>query len=380
MRILVVDTHYPAFLNAHYAERPGLSERPYAEQLAALMDRCFGTSDAYSAGLRTIGHQAEDLVINCEPLQLRWATEQGAVRWRQRLSRLARGRTARAARRAVLLAIVSAQLDEYDPDVIYLQDLGALPLSELDRLRRRGCFVVGQIASPAPGPKRLRRFDLITTSFPQYVERFRGLGVDSEYLQIGFNTRIPERLREEGVNPSPDRERRWDVSFVGGIDPRIHSGGTALLERLSQSVDVDVWGYGADALENGSPILGRYHGQAWGLDMFKVLAESKITINRHVDAAEGYSNNMRLYEATGVGALLMTEASRNLADLFEPGREIVAYTTLDDLAHKIAYFLEHEDERRHIAAAGQVRTLSDHTYDRVISDLAGILERRLRDR
>lgn len=376
---MVVDTYYPAFLRAHYGERPGLSARTYAEQLEALMDRCFGTSDAYSAGFRAIGHQAEDLVVNCEPLQWRWATERGAARWRRSLSRLARGRAIPVARRAVLSAIAREQIDAYDPEVIYLQNLAALPPRELDRLRDRGRLVVGQIASAAPEPEVLRRFDLITTSFPHYVERFRALGVATDYLQIGFDARILGRLRDRGIDARADHERRWDVSFVGGIDPRVHGRGTALLDRLSESVDLHVWGYGADALDGESPILRRYHGEAWALDMFQVLAQSKIAANRHIDAAAGYSNNMRLFEATGVGALLMTEASPNLADLFEPGREVVAYASADDLAVKVTRFLEDEDERRRIAAAGQARTLADHTYDRIISDLAKILQRRVQN-
>ena len=65
---------------------------------------------------------------------------------------------------------------------------------------------------------------------------------------------------------------------------------------------------------------------------------------------------MRLYEATGVGALLLTEAAPNLSDMFEPGVEIVTYTGADDLIEKARHYLEHEDERAAIARAGQART------------------------
>jgi spore maturation protein CgeB len=93
--------------------------------------------------------------------------------------------------------------------------------------------------------------------------------------------------------------------------------------------------------------------------------------------AEGYSNNMRLYEATGSGALLLTDPGRNLAELFEPGREVLVYTGAADLAAKIAHHLEDEEERRAIASAGQARTLRDHTYEQRIAELAEVLQARL---
>ena len=111
--------------------------------------------------------------------------------------------------------------------------------------------------------------------------------------------------------------------------------------------------------------------------MYRVLARARVAINRHGDIAEGHANNMRLFEATGMGALLATEAADNLPDLFEPGREVLAYTDADDLIEQVRHHLEHEDERRAVAAAGRQRTLRDHSYAERIATLAGMLERRL---
>ena len=93
-----------------------------------------------------------------------------------------------------------------------------------------------------------------------------------------------------------------------------------------------------------------------------------------------HANNMRLYEATGVGSLLVTDAKQNLAELFEPGREVVAYCDADDLVEQARHYLAHEDERRAIAAAGQARTLRDHTYAVRMRELAPMLEEHSCDR
>ena len=50
--------------------------------------------------------------------------------------------------------------------------------------------------------------------------------------------------------------------------------------------------------------------------MYKVYGRSKIVINRHGEVAQGFANNMRMFEATGMGALLMTGQSPNLSDFF----------------------------------------------------------------
>jgi spore maturation protein CgeB len=111
--------------------------------------------------------------------------------------------------------------------------------------------------------------------------------------------------------------------------------------------------------------------------MYGVLARSRIVLNRHIEAAEGHANNMRLYEATGTGSMLLTERAANLPELFEVGREVAVYEDEDDLLEKLAHYLEGEDERVAIAAAGQARTLRDHTYARRSTRLSELLESRL---
>jgi spore maturation protein CgeB len=381
VRVLVVDTYYKAFADAHYASRPGLAGRPYEEQLASLMAERFGTGDAYSHHLRELGHDAKEVVANVEPLQRAWARERGGGRLHASLAGVVPTRYGDRLRRAALRSVLAAQVEEYDPDVVYVQDMGYHSTTEIRTLKGGGRrLVAGQIASPAPPDDHLRAFDLIITSFPHFALRFRELGIDTEYLPLAYDLRLHAALRAEGIEPTPDGERPHAVSFVGGLNPSVHRAGTELLEQVARATEAEFWGYGADRLTPGSPIRARYHGEAWGIDMYRVLARSRIVVNRHIDVAEGHANNMRLYEATGSGALLLTDPGRNLGELFEPGAEVVVYDGADDLVAKLRRLLEHDDERRRIAAAGQARTLSEHTYERRMGELADLLERRLRDR
>ena len=96
--------------------------------------------------------------------------------------------------------------------------------------------------------------------------------------------------------------------------------------------------------------------------MYKVLAGCEIALNSHIDAAGDHANNMRLYEATGMGALLLTDRKSDLDEYFEVDREILTYVDADECAAKIRYALAHRDEARQIADRGQRRTIAENSY------------------
>lgn len=375
MKILIVDAYYPRFLE-HAQNRTGINGFGYREMLDYLLKLRFGTADFYSRNLRDLGHEADDIIFNCEPLQYRWAEEQGislSRGLRQFAGWLQRWRFARRSgvNEAPLLEIAVRQIKAARPDVLYLQSLDLFPPAVLRSLRGVVRLIVGQIASPLPEARFLREFDLILTSFPHFVGRFREMGIASEYFKIGFD---PVVLSELG-----DVSRHRACTFVGGISPA-HQSRIAFLDRLAREVDIEFFGYGVDTLEGTSAIQKKYRGEAWAMDMYRVLAESRITINTHIDVAGNFANNMRLYEATGCGALLVTDHKDNLHELFRPGVEVVSYRNVEEAIEKIRYFCIHQEAACQIARAGQVRTLRMHTYRNRMEELADILERYLESR
>lgn len=359
MRVLIVDTCYPPFLESHYRVNPALADASYEQQWRALMDTQFGTADAYSHYLRALGHEAEEVVVNCGPLQAAWAREHGLGR---RARNLWRGPSSEQ--------IFTAQARAFQPDVVYVQNLSVLPPHVLRSLGAR--LVVGQIASEPPAAAQLSAFDLILTSFPHFVPRFRESGIASEYLRIGFDPRVLDRL-----GPC---ERDLGVVFVGSLGRRQHGTGNEVVDALARAHAIDVWGTGIDDWPADSALRAAYRGEAWGIEMFRLFARAKVVVNRHIDVAGDYANNMRLYEATGVGSLLVTDAKRNLGELFVPGQEVVVYRDADELVDSVAWYLDHPDERTAIAHAGQQRTLAEHGYDRRMAELVTILEAHLGDR
>jgi spore maturation protein CgeB len=146
------------------------------------------------------------------------------------------------------------------------------------------------------------------------------------------------------------------------------------LERVCRDAPVSIWGQGVEELSAGSPIRPAFHGPAWGLDMFRILSSSRITLNHHIGIAGAFANNMRLYETTGVGSLLLTDWKQNLGEMFEPGVEVAVYRNAEECAEKIRYYLANEEERARIAHAGQQRTLGEHSYRQRMVQLVGLVE------
>jgi spore maturation protein CgeB len=374
MRVLILDTDYPAFLDWFYADNPALDKKPFDEQQRVQTEACFGMTGFCAGNLRVLGHDAQDLHVNNEVMQKQWAREHGlkvSSEWRLEF-RLRRGIVPWVSRirlRRWFYEILAAQIRHYKPDVLLNLAMDGINSCFLQGMKPYTRLLVGQVAAPLPKGENWGVYDLVISSLPNLVEHFRRIGVHSEFNRLAFEPSVLHALKNQKKNIL--------VSFVGSFTSA-HSKRDQLLEHLCSNLPMSVWGNGVERLPQDSPIRARYLGTAWGIRMFRILAASKIVVNYHGDVAQSYANNMRLFEATGTGALLVTDWKKNLHEMFELDKEVIAYRTGEECAEMIQYYLEHEDEREEIARAGQQRTLRDHTYYQRMQELVDIVERYLR--
>ena len=380
MKILILNRDYPRFLVDLYTSRPELCAASYSEQLAARNASLFGVADFYSHGFSAAGQPAHEIHVNNTWLQSAWAREHGmrvqgggvpakapgrgasgsllsaAIGTaRRKFLPIARRFMPRQLRRDEEL-ILAAQIEAMRPDVILNQEMSYIRSSRLVRIVPRTTKIVGQIASALPIGEDYARYDLVVSSLPNMVEYFRGRGVRAAHSALAFDPRVLEQI----VLPTT---RDIPVSFVGSLSAD-HRGRLRLLETLAERVPLKVWGNGADQLPKSSRLRACFQAEAWGVEMYRVLARSRVTINHHIDLAEGYCNNMRLYEATGCAALMVVDRGRNLAELFAPEKEVVTYSSGDECVEAVERMLSDDAARAEIAAAGQRRTLSEHSYTR----------------
>jgi len=357
MRFLFVNTFYDGFLKSHFLNND-IKNCNYDIQLNDVMNQLFGDSNFYSENIKKLGHDALDIVFNCKQLQMTWMKEQFPKKISSDFSEWSNEYKCK---------VLFEQVNHYKPDILYLQDLSVIDAEYFPKIKKVVKFVIGQIASPIIDDSRFNLCDLIVSTAPHYVKMFRKKGINSEYLRLAFEDSILNRL-----NTSAKRE--YDCTFIGGIS-KLHLEGNRNLEFIAKNVNMDIWGYGREYLKSNSYSLKRHHGEAWGKDMYDIFLKSKISINRHGEIAQNYACNMRLYEATGCGSLLITDYKDNLNEMFEVGKEIEVYHNKEDLLEKILYYLEHDKERQQIALAGQSRTLREHNYYNRMQELLKILDR-----
>ena len=370
MRFLLVSTDYADFLTWLYAQNPGLETSSYAAQVRTRAESLFGLADFYSRNLRKLGHDAWDIDANNEFMQKAWeSSHRPAASGRQWEFRLRRGFVPWLSRkpRDWFYDILRAQIAFYKPDVLFNHwiDIDSAFLRDVKPKVR---LVVGGHASPLHGERDLGVYDLMFSAADNFVDYFRRHGLRSERLRFGFE---PEVLA--GFNGS---KRSIPVSFVGNLF-RIHASRLRWLDHVCENAPVQVWAPSVSELPGSSPAVRAHRGAAWGRAMYDVLHRSRITLNHHIDATGDSAANLRLFEATGMGALLVTDWKKNLHEIFTPGKEVVAYRSDQECAELVRYYLEHDDEREAIARAGQQRTLREHTFGARMQELVDIVRRYL---
>jgi hypothetical protein len=366
VRFLIADTVYSGYLDWLYAEQPQLAQRSYEEQYRVTVEGGFHTASAWSEPLRAAGHEVFDVWADHLALQMRWCQENdamGTLAFAADAYRFGSAMVENAKGYPWFLDVVAEQVRRFQPDVLLAANLYAFDARFLARLRGQYGVAIGQHAAALPD-NDLAGYASIISSLPNQVEHFRKLGLRSDLVKLAFDRRLLGRLE-----PHPPRH---DVAFCGQVSAH-HGQRSAALLALGRKIDVDVFGNTVWTDEDVAGTRLRCHPPLWGLPMYQALHDARIAFNSHIDAAGAFANNLRLYEVTGVGSLLLTDWKSNLAEIFAPGVECVGYRDAAECVKLARHYLAHEDERAAIAAAGHERTLAEHTYEHRVHDLLRIV-------
>ncbi len=96
-------------------------------------------------------------------------------------------------------------------------------------------------------------------------------------------------------------------------------------------------------------------------EMPKVFNLSKINLNMTMRPIET-GLPLRCFDILGCGGFLMTNYQEEINDMFVIGQDLEAYSSLEELIDKCAYYLSHEDERAAIARNGYEKVKASHTH------------------
>lgn len=173
------------------------------------------------------------------------------------------------------------------------------------------------------------------------------------YLPECFN---PERhFLPEGEEVS--EEYRCDITTAGNS----HSYRVAFFKYLAD-YDVKFWGQTAPLWMPTGPVASMQQGRiVLNQDKARAFIGAKIVLN-NLHFGEIWGLNVRAFEAAGIGAFQMIDWRPSLNQLFEDGKEVISFRSMDELRDNIDYWLCRPEERLEIANAGKKRAHADHTY------------------
>lgn len=168
---------------------------------------------------------------------------------------------------------------------------------------------------------------------------------------------------EPQAYPKIEIMKKWDVCFIGHQQDVVNFNGftrTDALDRLFKEFPNFYYGSRHPAF----PEKNLFE------DAAKKFSQSKIVFNVSIKD----DINMRVFETLSTGSFLLTNWIPTLGNIFEDGKHLVTYKTLNEMVEKTRYYLEHEEERERIAQAGHEEFMSKHTYKHRVEKILDIVK------
>ena len=222
-------------------------------------------------------------------------------------------------------------------------------------------------------------YDFCLVPEKERLDDYRRVGATPLYCQEAANPKIYKPYKIP---------REFDVTFVGqkyGTRPhylaQLHQGG----------VDVRAWGPLWSKQPKPDSVLkrlrkrlkNRFRNRPPSPDfplqrcgpplsdqqLIEMYSRSRISLGftavdqKPVGSAPPIQQvRLRDFEATMSGAFYLVEAFNELAEFFEPDREVVFFSSPEELVDKAKYYLAHPKDREEIRLAGLTRARTEHTW------------------
>ncbi len=403
-KVLKVSSFYSNFLNNYYRNNSHLTNKDYTYQYEHLMSTKYGWSDFFKQHFLKLGIEVIEIVHNARYLQQAWAEKFECANSKN---------------------ILLSQIEHYKPDVIFFQDTKSFSGDFIKHIRTEFSFVkiiFGHICAPFSNSEIIsyQYYDFILTCLPIFQDILTKNNIKSYIFHHGFETSIVDNL-------TYDKQLNSDFTFIGSLlsGNDFHNERTKYIEYLlNQGFNLKLYTHlqtdtymmikfkqiayilsnvltkiGLSSVNHSIKPLQKVsvlksmptklqlpkiiiqnaiNSNIFGIDMYNVLANSKITFNTHGGIAANYAANVRMFEATGVGSLLLTDYKENIRDFFEPDYEVVTYKSPEECKEKLQWLLQNPEKASNIAKNGQKRTFKTHSLESRFYEIFEIINKHLK--
>ena len=192
-------------------------------------------------------------------------------------------------------------------------------------------------------------YDVVFTSSQRAINLYKSISVNNVY-------RLPFACDPEvhrGILDPQNLIRK--ALFIGTYSQKRYS---FIRKLLKKGVPIDIigskWPFPFDKYVVGPSVLGSKY--------VSNIQSYSVILNIHQNLS--YGPNMRTFEVTGSGGVLLSDRAEDITDFFSEGDEISVYDNLEDAAHKIKYLIENPDVSFEMSCKGQKRCYLYDTYDK----------------
>lgn len=265
----------------------------------------------------------------------------------------------------------------YLPMAAAVQEYDELVVKEQDRLQYHAdVAMIGSMYDEERYQifKRFDGFDDYTKGYLDAVVNAQaelyGTSILEEALQPDIMQRIAEVFR---ITTHVDGWERpeWVIANYYLAKKATAKARRELMELLSREFDVAL--YTPEATAH----LTRVRNMGC-VDYYKeaplAMKCAKININNTLRSIPS-GIPLRAMDIMGCGGFLLTNYQADFPELFQPGEDFVYYESAKDAVQLVHYYLQHEEERKHIAETGYQKVKQFHTFrQRVQTMLSVVLE------
>ena len=271
------------------------------------------------------------------------------------------------------------------PDVVWFDKPLAFTAPTLKSIKETGALTVCYLQDNPFGPRQdgcWRQFYRVHPLFDLHclfrkadVTRYQGWGKNFIELQFSFDS------AQQFPPPATwrDQDRTREVSFVGSP----HEDRPQFLRKLILEYKLPVtlsgphWNKALTEEEHNRYVRGAFLKE----DLYReAIWQSKINL-AFVTKLNEDDVAHKAFEIAACGGFLLAERTPAHLDAFEEGKEAEFFSSVDECAEKVRYYLDHPAEREQIAQRGRERAVrSGYDNDTQLARVGARLDAMLQER
>jgi spore maturation protein CgeB len=294
--------------------------------------------------------------------------------------RILKGRLVREYNAAILRAA-----ETFRPDMLLSFKAQHLEAETLRVLRSRGISLYNYY----PDTSAFAHGPLLAESLPEYdcvfyTKRFWDRDVrsrvslrESVFLPHGYDAEIHRPIELQERDLAQYQTHAVVIATHTKYKEEVLGELLGLRPRLRLTVWGNQWQHGCTSalvkqFVKGEPLVGDSY--------VKAICAAKINLALLSGKVQGSSRSdettTRTYEIPACRGFMLHERSPELLELYSEGKEVVCFSSPQELAEKIDYHLAHPEEREVIACAGYRRCVPAYSYDNRMVELLRWHEQR----